>query len=275
MFRPGNPMPGAGRRSAEGEAGRGQPRPLDIENARVPSAAERVRSLVEGNCSALLLIPGPGGPGGLPAELMTPYVRTCGRDGDVLLRFAPDSPAVRAATFAEDDELPAVVELTDVAPVAVARRIRGRARIGGWLTPWHRHAGPGWLRLEVGEAWVDDLWGADHVEPDDFAAAAADPLARQEAELLQHLAAAHGEQVGRLCALAACGRGAGRCGAPHTAVPLALDRFGLRVRFTGDDGTFDARFEFPEPVHGPNDLRRAMHALFEAAHECAVRRPGT
>lgn len=125
------------------------------------------------------------------------------------------------------------------------------------------------LRLEVGEASVDDLWGAEQVEPDEFAAARPDPLVDHEAELLQHLAAAHADQMGRLCALAG---GAGACrGIPAAAVPLALDRFGLRVRFTGEDGVFDARFEFPEPVRGHTDLHRAMHALFDAAREAAAR----
>ena len=48
-------------------------------------------------------------------------------------------------------------------------------------------------------------------------------------------------------------------------MPVALDRFGLRVRFGGADGPFDARFDFPAPVRGIGELRRAMHALFDAA----------
>lgn len=48
-------------------------------------------------------------------------------------------------------------------------------------------------------------------------------------------------------------------------MPVALDRFGLRVRFRGPDGLFDARFEFPEPVACREGLRRAMHTLFDAA----------
>ncbi|CCB78007.1 MULTISPECIES: hypothetical protein [Streptomycetaceae] len=260
----------------------------------MPSAAERVRTLVEGNSSAVLVIPGafPA-----PAEPMMPAERVHGADGEVWLRFAPDSPAVRAATHAAGDEVTAVLELTDVAPVAVAHRIRGRAWVAGWLTPPRGRAEPGWLRLEVGEASVDDLWGVGQVEPEEFAAAAADPLAAREAEVLQHLAASHAEQVGWLCALTG-----GACAVPRRAVPLALDRFGLRVRFTtgrggtavggaadggttgaggaadrgttvgGADGVFDARFDFPRPLTGPGELPRALHALFEAARE-AVREP--
>lgn len=122
------------------------------------------------------------------------------------------------------------------------------------------------LRLEVGEGAVDDLWGAESVEPDDFADAAADPLVAHEAELLQHLHSAHSEQVRGLCAL--LGDRKDVCGLRGRAVPVGLDRFGLRVRFTdAEQHTFDARFDFPEPVRDVVDLRRAMHLLFEATAE--------
>ncbi|MCQ8189987.1 DUF2470 domain-containing protein [Streptomyces sp. RCU064] len=236
-----------------------------------------------------------------------PVARTVAPDGDVLLLMPSASPTARAATHAQDDELTCVMEITDVAPVAMPHRIRGRAWVAGWLTPVpcgertrtaaallaERHpmgeslgldqaprpprrgepaAGVGpagtaaWtlLRLEVGEASVDDLWGADGVEPDDFTSADPDPLVRHEADLLQHLHAAHGEQVRGLCALLGdrsalvCTRG--------PATPVALDRFGLRVRFTDEaDRPFDARFDFPEPVRTVSELRYAMHALFDAA----------
>ncbi|MFE7122333.1 DUF2470 domain-containing protein, partial [Streptomyces sp. NPDC057654] len=56
------------------------------------------------------------------------------------------------------------------------------------------------------------------------------------------------------------------CGTRDRAVPVALDRFGLRVRFTDPaDRSFDARFDFPEPVRDIAELRRAMHTLFDAA----------
>ncbi|MFI9075110.1 DUF2470 domain-containing protein [Streptomyces sioyaensis] len=230
--------------------------------------------------------------------LSGPVCRAVTPGGDVLLLVPGDCAAARAAAHAQDDDLAAVMEITDVAPVSVPHRIRGRAWIAGWLTPV-RHAqraeaamllaerqpvgellgigealqpdpAPGmygrsaWmmLRLEVGECAVDDLWGAAPVEPDAFAEAAPDPLVAHEADLLQHLHAAHGEQVRGLCALlddseAVCGL---------RAVPVSLDRFGLRVRCT-DAGqrSYDARFDFPEPVRDVAGLRRAMNRLFEAA----------
>ncbi|MFB8142511.1 DUF2470 domain-containing protein [Streptomyces parvus] len=231
----------------------------------MPSAAERTRTLVQSTCSALLVVPGLDL---ARAEPLIPDSRSVGPEGDVFLEFAADSPAVRAATHAQGDELTAVLEITDVAPVSVPHRIRGRAWVSGWLTSVPGIAEPGrmMLRLEFGEAYVDDLWGAEDIEPEDFRDAAPDPLVHHEAELLQHLASAHDEQMRTLCGL--LGERTARACAPNqpSAVPVALDRFGLRVRFIESrDACFDARFEFPEPVRDVTELRRAMHTLFEAA----------
>ncbi|MGR8011639.1 DUF2470 domain-containing protein [Streptomyces hypolithicus] len=230
----------------------------------MPSAAERTRTLVQTTSSAVLLLPGPALAG---AEHLVPEARSVGSDGEVLLVFPADSPAVRAATHAQDDELPVVLEITDVAPVSVPHRIRGRAWISGWLTCVRGRAAPGrmLLRMGVGEARIDDLWGTATVDPEEFASATADPLADHEYELLQLLHSAHSDQVRQLCGLVD-GASQGHGVAVGGAVPVALDRFGLRVRFTGGDGrTGDARFDFPEPVRDIAGLRRAMHRLFEAA----------
>ncbi|MDT0343701.1 DUF2470 domain-containing protein [Streptomyces litchfieldiae] len=297
MIRPGSPVPGTGHRSQEG-----QPRPG--EDARQPTAAERVRTLLDGNASATLVIPGaePEEPGTGAADF-----RVVAPSGDVFVLVPAGARAAVIAARALDDEVTAVMEITDVAPVAVPHRIRGRGWVAGWLTtaaggertaalgllaerypggaPWRDGLpdlapDPNWalLRLEVGEAYTDDLWGADHVEPDELAEAAADPLARHEAELLQHLAAAHQPQLRSLSSLLG-ERGAG-CAVPpapgggspeqggagwHAVTPLSLDRFGLRVRFRAGPACFDARFEFPEPVGDIAQLRRAMRQLFEAA----------
>ncbi|WP_236239613.1 DUF2470 domain-containing protein [Streptomyces sp. CC228A] len=244
----------------------------------MPSAAERTRTLVQGTCSAALLVPGPAAPGPdqqLPDPLplhLQPDARAVGPDGEVLLLYPADSPAVRAATHAQDDELPAVLELTDVAPVAVPHRIRARAWVRGWLTTVPGLAEPGhmMLRLEVGEVYVDDLWGAGPVDPEDFARAAPDPLRQHETELLQHLAAAHGDRMATLASLLGDRAGHGDA-AVRSTVPLALDRFGLRVRCRDAAArSFDARFDFPEPVRDVHGLRRAMHRLFgeaAAAHD--------
>ncbi|GGZ94634.1 DUF2470 domain-containing protein [Streptomyces subrutilus] len=304
MSRPhGIPLPSARRSSDSNETEsafdddrQGQPRPR--EGVRQLTGAERVRTLVESNASVSLTLP--GAPDSQePVEFGTgmPVARTVTPDGDVILLVSGESAAARAAAHAQDDDLTAVIEITDVAPVSVPHRIRGRAWLAGWLTPVRgddraacaallaerRPVGellglseapdlplgapsgvrPAWmlLRLEVGEITVDDLWGAEHVEPEDLAAAEPDPMVAHETELLQHLSAAHGERIAELCGLLGSREADGMA-----AVPLALDRLGLRVRFLGGSaGSFDARFDFPEPVADICGLRRAMHTLFSAA----------
>ncbi|QNE78454.1 DUF2470 domain-containing protein [Streptomyces finlayi] len=231
----------------------------------MPSAAERTRTLVQSTCSAALVVPGLDVP--CPDHLV-PSSRSVGPEGDLFLEFPVGSPAVRAATRAQGDGLGAVLELTDVAPVSVPHRIRGRAWISGRLTAVPGPAQPGrmLLRLETAEAYVDDLWGAQDVEPEAFRDAAADPLVAHEAELLQHLHAAHSDRMGMLRALLGARTACDRAAPRPSAVPVALDRFGLRVRFVeAHNSCFDARFEFPEPVQDVGGLRRAMHTLFEAA----------
>ncbi|MER7509726.1 DUF2470 domain-containing protein [Streptomyces lavendulae] len=307
MSRPhGIPLPSAQRSSDSDETEsacaddkQGQPRPR--EGVRQLTGAERVRTLVESNASVSLTLPGARdthdhdeiGKGAPVARTVTP-------DGDVILLVSGESAAARAAAHAQDDDLTAVIEITDVAPVSVPHRIRGRAWLAGWLTPVRgddraacaallaerqpvgellgmsdfpdppgeaRSTRPAWmmLRLEVGEISVDDLWGAERVDPEELAGAEPDPMTAHEAELLQHLHAAHADRVADLCGLLGP-----RATAGLKAVPLALDRLGLRVRFTdaGDGAarsSFDARFDFPEPVADVCGLRRAVHHLFAAA----------
>ncbi|MFJ5809422.1 DUF2470 domain-containing protein [Streptomyces sp. NBC_01426] len=298
MSRPhGIPLPSARRSSDSNETEsafdddkQGQPRPR--EGVRQLTGAERVRTLVESNASVSLTLPGAFDQEEFGTGL--PAARTVTPDGDVILLVSGESAAARAAAHAQDDDLTAVIEITDVAPVSVPHRIRGRAWLAGWLTPVRgddraacaallaerRPVGellgmsesldapysgrPAWmmLRLEVGEISVDDLWGAEQVDPDDLAAAEPDPMVAHETELLQHLSAAHGDRIADLCGLLGAREAQGMKG-----VPLALDRLGLRVRFTGGDpsAAFDARFDFPEPVSDICGLRRAMHTLFSAA----------
>ncbi|MFD8895180.1 DUF2470 domain-containing protein [Streptomyces sp. NPDC059566] len=305
MSRPhGIPLPSAHRSSDSNETEsafdddkQGQPRPR--EGVRQLTGAERVRTLVESNASVSLTLIG-ARDSHEAEEFGTglPVARTVTPDGDVILLVSGESTAARAAAHAQDDDLTAVIEITDVAPVSVPHRIRGRAWLAGWLTPVRgderaacaallaeRHpvgellgmresqdppadalrggGRPAWmmLRLEVGEISVDDLWGAEHVDPEDLAAAEPDPMVAHETELLQHLHSAHGDRLGELCGLLGAREARGM-----TAVPLSLDRLGLRIRFTaGATGSFDARFDFPEPVADICGLRRAMHSLFSAA----------
>ncbi|WP_227870286.1 DUF2470 domain-containing protein [Streptomyces otsuchiensis] len=206
----------------------------------------------------------------------------------MIILVTADSPAARAVAAADlggTHDVTAVLEITDVAPVAVPHRIRGRGWITGWLSavPRSRHAATArlldgrlplrdrhetFLRLEPGEAWTDDLWGASAVEAEEFAAATPDPLSRHEAELLQHLAGAHQDQLTALCAVVGDHRddaedADGELDQWDRVAPVSLDRFGIRLRFwRPGGGGFDARFDFHAPVRDVSELRQAMHHLF-------------
>lgn len=237
-----------------------------------PDAASRARTLAAYAASAIVELPGHIGD-----EPIVPAARTVESDGSILMLVPPE---IGAAVLTSRDDVAAVLHLVDVAPVAVPQRVRAHCWIAGWLsTPSGSGLGqaaarlaaathdPALLafgesrsgavvRLEPGEVLVDDLWGAEHVEPDEYGAAAADPVAVHESELLQHLAAAHAAELHRLCRLT------GAAAKGDRVAPVALDRFGLRLRCTSPTRTRDVRFEFTSPVTGPATLGEALRALF-------------
>lgn len=245
-----------------------------------PTPAERARTLLEFASSVVLDIPGidlvdrPGIP---------PLVRCAVLpDGALTVLVESSSPLYRIAALSRTDEVRAELEAVDVAPVALPHRIRGRAAAQGGLTPLP-NAGPEvieglfpgrpagahtLLRLDLDHLAVEDLWGAECcVDLAAFTAAAPDPIAGDEADMLQHLAASHPEQLHLLGARALDHPS---CRAtwqdPVDALlevrPVALDRFGLRVRLLGETRMLDARFDFHHPVTGPDQLPEAMHRLF-------------
>ncbi|MER8184821.1 hypothetical protein [Kitasatospora sp. NPDC094015] len=246
-----------------------------------PTAAERARTILQFASSVVVDVPGidlvnrPGIP---------PLVNCAGLpDGAVAVLVEASSPLHRVVALARTEEVPAELEAVDVAPVAVPQRIRARAHAHGRLTllpsegteriaqlfPRRPAAGHALLRLELDHLAVEDLWGSDCcIDLDAFARAEPDPVAADEASLLQHLAAAHPEQLALLGARALdrpSGRHAwpGPIGALDSVQPVALDRFGLRVRLIGTGAQLlDARFEYHHPVSCPDELPEAMHRLF-------------
>ncbi|GAA2157193.1 hypothetical protein GCM10009760_59100 [Kitasatospora kazusensis] len=243
------------------------PTPTAVRSA--PSAAERARTLFGFASSVVLDIPGidlverPGIP---------PLVRCAVLpDGAFAVLVESSSPLHRIALVARADRVAAELEAVDVAPVAVPHRIRGRATAHGRLSPLPA-PGPGvieglfpgrpadghaLLRFEPEHLAVEDLWGSECcVGPAAVAAAAPDPIAADEAALLQHLDAAHSDHLHRLAARARYAPG------PLLVRPVALDRLGLRVRLIGAGRMLDARFDFHRPVTTPGQLPDALHRLF-------------
>ncbi|MGW1993308.1 DUF2470 domain-containing protein [Embleya sp. NPDC001921] len=249
----------------EANAGR-----TDVSSRR-PRTAERARTLAAYAGSATLDVPGDRD------EHVIPAARAVEPDGALLLLVPAETAAV---VLTSREDVAAVLHLVDVAPVAVPHRVRAHCWIAGWLTvptgadaeraaerltestpdPTASPRAGTVVRLEVGEVLVDDLWGTGHVEPDEYADAEPDPLAGHEAELLQHLAAAHGNDLCRLASVA----GAPAC--DHRVVPVSLDRHGIRLRTGGPDRTCDVRFEFEAPVSGPLELGGALRRLLHGVH---------
>ncbi|KDN86049.1 DUF2470 domain-containing protein [Kitasatospora cheerisanensis] len=164
--------------------------------------------------------------------------------------------------------LTAELDCVDVAPVAVPHRVRGRLRARGRLTrsPGESAAEGVLLRLDLDHLALDDLWGSECcVDPAALAAAEPDPVAADEAGMLQHLAAAHADQLLLLGARALGDRPDGPGPRQLREVrPVALDRRGLRLRLLGADpaAPLDVRFDFHRPVGHPDELPEAMHRLF-------------
>ncbi|AUG76376.1 hypothetical protein CFP65_1480 [Kitasatospora sp. MMS16-BH015] len=252
--------------------------------AHRPTAAERARTLVAHASSVVLDLPGidlterPG-----PPPLVSCAVLP-GPGATLAVLVERSSPLHRITALARAEEIPGELDVVDVAPVALPHRIRARLGAQGRLSPLpataeeldrlfpphlfpHRAGGShALLRFELDHLAVEDLWGSDCcIGLAAFTAARPDPVAAEEAGLLQHLASTHPEQLDLLAAQA-LDHPDGPGPFPVTAVrPVALDRHGLRVRLIGEQHVTDARFDFPHPLTGPEQLPDAMHRLFAHA----------
>ena len=238
-----------------------------------PTTAERVRSACVRADAAILAADG-APPSPAPVHHLLP-------DGSFALTVPHRSAAAAAAARADTGGVPAVLELTDYAPLPLREPVRSLVWVRGRL-----HGVPaGALRdlldliaadhpnpalLEVGSGYdlvllgvdsivVADAGGAEPVGITDLLAADADPFCELESAWLRHLDSDHPEVIARLAGKlpAVLRRGRVR--------PLGLDRYGVRLRVEGggaDGGDdHDVRLPFPEPVHDITGLGRAIRLL--------------
>jgi hypothetical protein len=104
-------------------------------------------------------------------------------------------------------------------------------------------------------------------DPPELAAAEPDPLAATEAELLTHLAGAHGDAVGLLAQLVDR-----RFLLGVTRVdPLRLDRYGVVLRLCRASGYHDVRLPFPTSLRNPAHGVLQVRALLAQAKACPRR----
>ncbi|WP_018658259.1 DUF2470 domain-containing protein [Actinomadura flavalba] len=246
--------------------------------ANRPTPAERARTLAYGVADGVLVTPGvPYAP--VPAHIT-------GDDGVPLLLMPTASPVVAALVGNED--LPATLRISDVAPVAFPDRVRGRAWLHGWISqvpederraaairlsrlhprpelldlgrPGHEDGAWTLLSLDIAQIEIDDAWGGDTLEPEDYAAASPDPFVAIEAGVLAHLDGCHRDELRALLPRLA--------GKDPDIRPLGLDRHGMWVRCAipgGEPRTADLRIAFAEPVEDMAGLRAVYRRLFTPA----------
>ncbi len=232
-----------------------------------PTTAERVRSACAHADQAMLALPGTD-------TVRTPvhHLRSC---GDAVITVALDSPAARAA--AEPNGSPAVLELTDHAPLALREPVRSLVWLRGRV-----HAVPDYaqralatevakenphpnlldvghtttvLRLVLDSAVVADSSGAAAACLDELRDARPDPFWELESAWLQHMDSDHADVIARL--------------ARHLPVrlrggsvrPLAIDRYGVTLRVEGHEGDHDVRLSFENPVDDVQSLSKAVRIL--------------
>jgi hypothetical protein len=212
-----------------------------------PSLAERARSVLVTSSSATVVT----------ADAQYEVTDLVDAGGDLVLRLGSRHPLTQAV-LAEDGDLTALVELTQLIAVPARDRVRSRLTLGGWLSADPLDLS---LRLDVAEVVLEDADGAWEIDADEYRDARADCLARVESEHLLHLASHHPDAVTLLARLA----GSRALQDAVRVLPLALDRYGLVLRVERLRGYVDVRLPFPLPVTRPDDVADAMRCLLTLA----------
>jgi hypothetical protein len=223
-----------------------------------PTAAERVRSI-------LAVAPSVGvTANGTREDIMTGAAAEFGEA--FRLRVPGDSLTAAEAACAPAVGVPAVLEWTDPAPVAVRDRVRARLRITARLhAPQPGSAGGAdsvWLRAEVRQVAFTSAGGTQLVGPAELAAAKTDPIASAEALLLQHLAEDHQEHIEALANLLPPRHLLGVL----RVTPLALDRHGIVLRLEHARRHTDVRLPFTRHLSDPDEVGHGIHGLLTRSH---------
>jgi hypothetical protein len=225
-----------------------------------PTAAEAVRSVLASAKSLTLTTEGHR------VELVG--LHSVEAPDRLLLTVPAESHLGDEVARAPGGDLAATVEFTDVAPVAVPDRVRAKVVLGGWLAPAADRSGTevalcfeaALVELEQGGRTVD-------VDLDDLTRAEPDPLAETEAEMLTHLAGAHGDTVELLSQLVDV-----RLLQGVTRVdPLRLDRYGIVLRLQRTGGRRDVRLPFPARLRNPAHAVVQIQTLLARARTCPRR----
>lgn len=245
------------------------------------TAAERARSLAARD-GPVAVLPGRGD------ARVCPQLHHVADDGSTLLVVPAEDPLVSAAADAPRREVPAMLEITDTAPVALREPVRGLL----WITGWVRALRPAAARgaairiaeglpdprlLDVGhgatvlrmlpaslvlaEAAAGTGGDTTSIDPTAFALARPDPFCREEDHWLRHLEECHQDAIDRLARhVPTALRGPG-----SRVRPLGVDRYGLRLRVEVDGATgaadHDVAVPFARPVSDAAALGTELRRL--------------
>ncbi|MFE5596051.1 DUF2470 domain-containing protein [Streptomyces sp. NPDC056549] len=227
-------------------------RPFSAHPAH-PAPAERVRSILTSAHSMTVVTDG------LHQEVHR--LDGTGPMGHIHLHDpSEDCPAGRNA------RIPVRLELTDIAPTPVRRRLRARVTLTGLLSAPYTTDTTTSTCVEFHQALLQDDEGRTFVTLDEIRGADPDPMATCEANMLTHLVDRHAELVPLLLRLVRPfpERDVAR------VLPLALDRYGITLRLehrTGHDR--DARLPFPAPLTDVDQAGPRIHALITAARRAS------
>lgn len=234
-----------------------------------PSTAERVRSACVRAQDAVLAIEGSD-----PTATSVHHLRS---NGDVVVAVPHASAAAALAWNSGGGGLPAVLEITDHAPLRLREPVRSLVWLRGSLhaVPDYEarvladdvaseHPHPGLLdightsvllRLSLASAVVADSTGAEPVAVDELLNASPDPFWEMETAWLQHLDEDHRDLVDLLARKLPPYMRTGR------VRPLGIDRYGLRLRVEDHTGDRDVWMPFANPVDDAPALSRAIRML--------------
>lgn len=238
-----------------------------------PSNAERARSIASRGGQAAVV--------GLDqAQRVVPLLHHLDPNGAATLLLPSDHRLLDCVREGPRSGLPAMLEITDIAPVPLRETVRGLLWISGWLVapgptyarrlaldvaeerPHHRLLdlghGASLLRLRPGSAVLADAEGTGPLAPADLASAAPDPFCQVEDGWLQHLEVAHPEVF---ISLARHVPDSIRRKAGCQIRPLGVDRLGIRLRVEADDGDHDVRLAFESPAETAEQLRAQVGLL--------------
>jgi hypothetical protein len=238
----------------------------------VPPPAERARTLTTRDATAAVLAAG-------TSDRSEPALHHVYQDGSAVVLLPDNHPLLAMLELKPRGDVSAMIELTDTAPVALRRPVRGLL----WITGWLRALDPQQARqaavevvahrcderlLDLGYgsrllclhpvfAVLSDTEGTAWLTPADLAAAEPDPLRHLEQDWLRHLDQTHPDV---LHALAKPVFAVPYGGKAHVR-PLGVDRLGLRLRIEDGEETHDVRLAFQRPATTPVQLATELHRL--------------